>query len=120
MSRIVSTLINAVLSPFAKNSPTVPVQSPAALTLLAFARREFEPAFFSPSTTVNRLAGQITNGLVTDTVGSTSAATSAMVDPGFISSTRIISACSRSPQLPTLMTISMLRWFSPLRSSRMF
>ena len=90
VSRIVSTLINAVLSPFAKNSPTVPVQSPAALTLLAFARREFEPAVFRPSTTVDRRAGHITNGLVTDTVGSTPAAACATVDPGFISSTRNI------------------------------
>ena len=64
-SRIVSTLINAVLSPFANSAPTAPVQSPAALTLLAFARRDFEQANFMPSTTVNPLAGQISNGLVT-------------------------------------------------------
>jgi hypothetical protein len=86
VSRIVSTLINAVLSPFATSAPTAPVQPPAALTLLAFARREFEQAFFISSTTVNPLAGQITNGLVTDTVGSTSEGTSSAVDPDFISS----------------------------------
>ena len=90
VSRIVSTLINAVLSPFAKSAPTVPAQSPADLTLLAFARREFEPAVLSPSTTVDPLAGHITNGLVTDTVGSTPEAASTAVDPGFISSTRNI------------------------------
>jgi hypothetical protein len=88
VSRTVSTLINAVLSPFANSAPTVPVQPPAALTLLAFARREFEQAFSTPSTTVNPLAGQITNGLVSDTVGNTAAAASSAVDPGFISSTR--------------------------------
>jgi len=54
--------------------------------MLAFARRESEQAVFTPST-VNPLAGQTTNGLVTDTVGSTSADTSSAVDPGFISST---------------------------------
>ena len=90
VSRIVSTLINAVLSPFANSAPTAPVQAPAALTLLAFARREFGQAFSIPSTTVNPRAGHITNGLVTDTVGSTPEAASATVDPGFISSTRNI------------------------------
>jgi hypothetical protein len=79
-------VINAVLSPFANSAPTAPVQSPAAWTLLAFARREFEQAL-TPSTAVNPLAGQITNGLVTDTVGVTSEATSSAADPDFISST---------------------------------
>ena len=50
--------------------------------MLAFARREFGQTFSTPSATVNPLAGQVTNGLVTDTVASTA------VDPGFISSTR--------------------------------
>lgn len=68
MSRLVSTVINAVLSPFASSAPTAPVQSPAEWTLLAFARREFEP---------------ITTGFV----GGTSEVTSSAVDPGFISST---------------------------------
>jgi hypothetical protein len=64
----VSTVINAVLSPFANSAPTAPVQSPAAWTLLAFARREFEPS---------------TNGLV----GGTPEVTISAVDPDFISST---------------------------------
>lgn len=68
VSRVVTTLVDTVLSPFAGGAPNrSPVQNPAAFTLLAFARREFEP-----TTTVDRPA---------DTV-STSA-----VDPGFISST---------------------------------
>ncbi len=62
------------------------MQSPAAWTLLAFARREFEPAF-TPSTIVNPPPRPITKGLVTDTVGVTSAVASPAVDPGFISST---------------------------------
>ena len=77
-----STLINAVLSPFANSAPTAPVQAPGALTLLAFARREFGQAFSIRSTTVNPLAGQTTNGLVTNTVGATSKAASTAVDPG--------------------------------------
>jgi hypothetical protein len=52
--------------------PTAPVQEPAALTLLAFARREFEQGLRIPPTTVNPLAGHT----------ATSAA-----DPDFISST---------------------------------
>jgi hypothetical protein len=65
--RIVSTVVNAVLSPFAGSAPSEPGQTPAAFTLLAFARREFEP-----STTVDQPAAAV----------STSA-----VDPDFISST---------------------------------
>ena len=64
---LVSTLVNAVLFPFANSAPTTPVQPPTLWTLLAFVRREFELAFSIPSATVNPLAGQITNGLVTDT-----------------------------------------------------
>jgi hypothetical protein len=69
LSRLVSMVINAVLSPFANTAPTAPVQSPAEWTLLAFARREFEQAS-TPSTVVN-----------------TSGVTTSAVDPGFISST---------------------------------
>jgi hypothetical protein len=87
VSRIVSTLIDTVLSPFANHAPTAPVQSPADFILLAFARREFEPAVSTPSTRVNPPAGQITNGLISDTVGNTPAAASTAVDPGFISNT---------------------------------
>jgi hypothetical protein len=87
VSRLVSTLINAVLSPFANRAPSAPAQEPGAWTLLAFARREFGQTSSSRSTTDKPLAGQITNGLATDTVGSTSADTSPAVDPGFISNT---------------------------------
>jgi hypothetical protein len=87
LSRLVSTAINAVLSPFANSAPTAPVQSPAAWTLLAFARREFEQAR-TPSTIVNPPPRPINNGLVTDTVGVRSAVASPAADPGFISSTR--------------------------------
>ncbi len=55
--------------------------------MLAFARREFGQTSSSRSTTVKPLAGQITNGLVSDTVGKTPAAASTAVDPGFISNT---------------------------------
>jgi hypothetical protein len=65
--RIVSTVVNAVLSPFAGSAPSEPGQTPAAFTLLAFARREFEP-----STTVDQPAAAVTTSAV---------------DPDFISST---------------------------------
>ena len=64
-SGIASTVVNA-LSPFANDAPTTPVEPPTLWTLLAFARREFEQTV-NQSPTVNPLAGQITNGLVTDT-----------------------------------------------------
>lgn len=68
VSRVVTTLVNAALSPFAGSAPNrSPVQNPAAFTLLAFARREFEP-----TTTVDR---------------PTAAVSTSAVDPGFISST---------------------------------
>jgi hypothetical protein len=67
----VSTLINAVLSPFASPPPTAPVQPSADLIMLAFARRESEQAVFTRSTTVS----------------STSEGTTSAVDPDFISST---------------------------------
>jgi hypothetical protein len=55
--------------------------------MLAFARREFGQTSSSRSTTVKPPAGQITNGLVSDTVGKTPAAASTAVDPSFISNT---------------------------------
>jgi len=68
VSNLVTTVINAVLSPFAGSAPNrSPVQTPADFILMAFARREFEP-----STTVDQPAAAV----------STSA-----VDPDFISST---------------------------------
>jgi len=87
VSHLVSTLINAVLSPFANSAPTAPVRPHAALTMMALARREFEQALLISSTAANPRTDQITNGLVTDTVGSTSDGTSSAVDPDFISST---------------------------------
>jgi hypothetical protein len=86
VSHLVSTLINAVLSPFANRAPSAPAQEPGAWTMLAFARREFGQTSSIRSTTVKPL-GQVTNGLVSDTVDKTPAASTA-ADPGFISSTR--------------------------------
>ncbi|MDT5334238.1 MAG: triacylglycerol lipase, partial [Mycobacterium sp.] len=67
VSGIVPTQVSAVLSPFANNPPTTPVEPPTMWTLLAFVRREFESTVSNESPTVDPLAGQITNGLVTDT-----------------------------------------------------
>jgi hypothetical protein len=87
VSRLVSTLINAALSPLVNGAPTTPVQPPTLWTLVAFARREFEPSVSIPSKTVNPLAGQVTNALVTDPVGGMSEDTSPASDTDFISST---------------------------------
>ena len=64
---MVASLVNAVLNPFAAGAPAAPVEPPTMWTLLAFVRREFEPTVSNESPTVNPLAGQIANGLVTDT-----------------------------------------------------
>ncbi|HEY7054191.1 MAG TPA: alpha/beta hydrolase fold domain-containing protein [Mycobacterium sp.] len=66
-ANIVSTLVSAVLSPFANNAPSMPAQPPTVWTLLAFARREFEQALSVPSPIVKPLAGQISGGLVSET-----------------------------------------------------
>jgi acetyl esterase/lipase len=62
---MVASVVNAVLSPLAAGAPAAPVEAPTTWTLLAFARREFDPTVWSQR--VNPLAGHITNGLVTDT-----------------------------------------------------
>jgi triacylglycerol lipase len=66
-SGMVASLVNAVLNPFAVGAPVAPVEPPTMWTLLAFVRREFEPTVSTESPTVNPLAGQSTNGLITDT-----------------------------------------------------
>ena len=66
-SGMVASVVNAVLNPFAAGAPAAPVEPPTMWTLLAFVRREFEPTVSNEAPTVNPLAGQITNGLVTDT-----------------------------------------------------
>ena len=65
LSGIVSTLVGGVLSPFADNAPTTPVQTPMLWTLLAFVRREFEQTFSIPSPPVDPLAAQPTTELLT-------------------------------------------------------
>ena len=52
VTRLVSGVVSAVLSPFAaSNTPGVPIHAPSLWSLLAFARREFETAFASLSLT---------------------------------------------------------------------
>jgi acetyl esterase/lipase len=65
---MVSSVVGAVLSPFAATTtPGEPAQTPALWTLAAFARREFEQAFSNPQATVNPMAGLMTNGLAIGT-----------------------------------------------------
>jgi nucleoside phosphorylase len=50
VTALVPTVVNAILSPFAAgNIPRTPAEAPSIWSLLAFARREFERAFSSPS-----------------------------------------------------------------------
>ena len=52
MTRVVTTLLRSVLNPLAVNkAPAAPAETPALWSLFAFARREFETAFASPSLT---------------------------------------------------------------------
>jgi YVTN family beta-propeller protein/VCBS repeat-containing protein len=68
VAEIVSSVVDAVLSPFASGTaPGEPAETPALWTLAAFARREFEQALSPPQPSVNPVAGPTTNGLVIDT-----------------------------------------------------
>src|SRR5690349_8682604 len=50
VTAVVSGVVNAILSPFAAEStPGAPAEGPSIWSLLAFARREFERAFTTPS-----------------------------------------------------------------------
>ncbi|HTI78672.1 MAG TPA: 5'-methylthioadenosine/S-adenosylhomocysteine nucleosidase, partial [Mycobacterium sp.] len=50
VTALVSGVVNAILSPFAASSmPGAPAETPSIWSLLAFARREFERAFTTPS-----------------------------------------------------------------------
>ena len=65
---IVSSVVDAVLSPFASGTaPGEPAQTPALWTLAAFARREIDQAFSNPQPTISPMAGSTSNGLVVDT-----------------------------------------------------
>ena len=65
---MVSSVVNAVLSPFAAGAvPGAPAPTPALWALAASARREFEQAFSNPQATVNPMAGLMANGLVIGT-----------------------------------------------------
>ena len=52
MTRVASTLLGTFLNPLAANNvPGAPAATPALWSLVAFARREFDTAFVSPSLT---------------------------------------------------------------------
>ena len=66
VAEIVSSVVDAVLSPTASGTaPGEPAQTPALWTLAAFARREFERAFVNPSPLVDSVATSLTTGRVT-------------------------------------------------------
>jgi triacylglycerol lipase len=66
-AEIVSTTISTDLTPLIDELPTTPVAVPTLWTLVATVGREYERTTLVESPTVNPLAGQITNGLLTDT-----------------------------------------------------
>ena len=57
---IVTSFVDAGLSPFAATTAPVAPARRRAVGTDGLARREFEQTFFTPSPTVNPLAGQIT------------------------------------------------------------
>jgi len=62
VSRVVSGVVNAILSPLAaSNTPGAPAETPWLWSLLAFARREFERAFTAPSLTDKPVDAQTTS-----------------------------------------------------------
>jgi hypothetical protein len=62
VSRLVSGVVNAILSPFAaRNTPGEPAAAPSMWALLAFARREFDGPFTSPSLTETPVDAQTTS-----------------------------------------------------------
>jgi nucleoside phosphorylase len=62
VSRLVSGVVNAVLSPFAASStPGAPADAPSMWALLAFARRELDRAFTSASLTETPVDAQTTS-----------------------------------------------------------
>jgi acetyl esterase/lipase len=95
-SGMVAGLVNAVLNPFAAGAPGAPVEPPTMWALLAFVRREFEPTVSNESPTVNPLAGQITNGLITATLNSQS------IDPAIAAGTAPLADLSDMTSLTLL------------------
>lgn len=67
MTTLVSGVVNAILSPFAaSNTPAAPTVTPSLWSLLAFARREFEKAFTSPSLTDKPAETQTTSATLAE------------------------------------------------------
>jgi beta-galactosidase len=64
---LVSSVVSAVLSPFAAGAPTPPADPPGLWTLLAWVRREL----FNESPRINPVINPQTNGLITGNVGAT-------------------------------------------------
>jgi beta-galactosidase len=64
---LVSSVVSAVLSPFAAGVPTPPADPPALWTLLAWVRREL----FNGSPRINPVINSQTNGLITGNLGAT-------------------------------------------------
>jgi nucleoside phosphorylase len=60
-TKLVSSVVKAIMSPFGANRTPAGPETPSIWGLLAFARREFERAFTSPSTRQTPAEGQTTS-----------------------------------------------------------
>jgi nucleoside phosphorylase len=62
MTRLVSGVVNAILSPFAaSHTPAAPAATPSIWSVLAFVRREFDNVFTAPSLTDKPVDAQTTS-----------------------------------------------------------
>jgi len=62
VNKLVTGVVNAILSPFgASSTPGTPADAPSMWALLAFARREFDRAFTAPSLTESPVDAQTTS-----------------------------------------------------------
>ena len=64
---LVSSLVSAVLNPFAAGLPAPPAEPPTVWTLLAWVRREL----FNGSPRISPVVNQQANGLITGNIGAT-------------------------------------------------
>lgn len=64
---LVSSVVSAVLSPFAAGAPSAPVDPPSLWTLLAWVRREL----FNGTPRINPVINPQANGLITGNIGAT-------------------------------------------------
>ena len=113
---VVSTLINAVLSPFAATTtPGAPVEPPTLWTLLAVARRELGGAPFGQPPRVDSVAAPITTALASENAAQ-------LADPSAAAATTAFNTAASEtmftgqPSLVNQVFVAALRLFKPVLS----